>query len=112
MLETYSETYTAQQMELFLNTPSWYYVVFGICTITGVLSFYSLDTEKENCSTIVLSILSNSFCGTGLLDVRHTGHSTIGHRSYYNANASDCYKYLFIFLLQRCKTKQLAFIKL
>ena len=23
MLKTYSETYTAQQMELFLNTPNW-----------------------------------------------------------------------------------------
>ena len=47
MLETYSETYTDQQMELFLNTPSWYYVVFGICTITGVLASIALVVKKK-----------------------------------------------------------------
>jgi|TARA_B110000881_G_scaffold157933_1_gene140773 predicted MFS family arabinose efflux permease len=47
MLETYSETYTDQQMELFLNTPSWYYVVFGICTITGVLGSIAVLLKKK-----------------------------------------------------------------
>ena len=47
MLETYSETYTPQQMELFLNTPNWYYVVFGICTITGVLASIALLLKKK-----------------------------------------------------------------
>ena len=47
MLKTYSETYTAQQIELFLNTPSWYYVVFGICTITGVVGSIGLLFKKK-----------------------------------------------------------------
>ena len=47
MLETYGETYTPQEMELFLNTPSWYYVVFGICTITGVLASIALVVKKK-----------------------------------------------------------------
>ena len=47
MLETYSETYTPQQMELFLNTPNLYYVVFGICTITGVLASIALLLKKK-----------------------------------------------------------------
>tara|TARA_B110000003_G_scaffold274027_1_gene312951 strand:+ start:534 stop:977 length:444 start_codon:yes stop_codon:yes gene_type:complete len=47
MLKTYSETYTAQQMELFLNTPSWYYVFFGVCTITGVLASIALILKKK-----------------------------------------------------------------
>ena len=47
MLETYRETYTAQQMELFLNTPTWYYVVFGICTITGVAASIALLLKKK-----------------------------------------------------------------
>lgn len=47
MLETYSETYTDKQMELFLNTPSWYYVVFGVCTIKGVLASIALIMKKK-----------------------------------------------------------------
>ena len=47
MLETYRETYTAQQMELFLNTPTWYYVVFGICTITGVAASIALLLKNK-----------------------------------------------------------------
>jgi hypothetical protein len=47
MLETYGETYTPQQMELFLNTPSWYYVVFGICTLTGVLGSIAVLLKKK-----------------------------------------------------------------
>jgi len=47
MLETYGETYTPQQMELFLNTPFWYYVVFGICTITGVLGSIAVLLKKK-----------------------------------------------------------------
>ena len=47
MLETYGETYTPQEMELFLNTPSWYYVVFGICTITGVLGSIAVLLKKK-----------------------------------------------------------------
>lgn len=47
MLETYRETYTAQQMELFLNTPTWYYIVFGICTITGVAASIALLLKKK-----------------------------------------------------------------
>ena len=47
MLETYGDTYTPQQMELFLNTPSWYYVVFGICTITGVLGSIAVLLKKK-----------------------------------------------------------------
>ena len=47
MLETYGETYTPQEMELFLNTPSWYYVVFGICTLTGVLGSIAVLLKKK-----------------------------------------------------------------
>ena len=47
MLETYRETYTAQQMELFLNTPTWYYIVFGICTITGVAASIALLLKNK-----------------------------------------------------------------
>lgn len=47
MQETYLETYTAQQMELFLNTPTWYYVVFGICTITGVAASIALLLKNK-----------------------------------------------------------------
>ena len=47
MLETYSETYTEQQMELFLNTPSWYYVFFGVCTFTGVLASIALILKRK-----------------------------------------------------------------
>ena len=36
-----------QQMELFLNTPSWYYVFFGVCTITGVLASIALILKKK-----------------------------------------------------------------
>jgi hypothetical protein len=56
MLETYGETYTPQQMELFLNTPSWYYVVFGICTITGVLASFALLLKKK--IAVLLFLLS------------------------------------------------------
>ena len=98
MLETYSETYTEQQMELFLNTPSWYYVFFWCLYYHRGFGFYSPDTEKENCTAIVLSILINSFSDTGVLDISHPSHSAIRHRSYYNANVSNCYKYLFILL--------------
>ena len=47
MLKTYRETYSVQQMELFLNTPNWYYVVFGICTITGVAASIALLFKKK-----------------------------------------------------------------
>lgn len=47
MIETYSENYTAQQIELFLNTPTWYYVVFGICTTTGVAASVALLLRKK-----------------------------------------------------------------
>jgi hypothetical protein len=43
-------------MELFLNTPSWYYVVFGICTITGVLASFALLLKKK--IAVLLFLLS------------------------------------------------------
>ncbi len=54
MLETYRYTYTPQQMELFLNTPFWYYVVFGICTITGVLGSIAVLLKKKIAVTFLL----------------------------------------------------------
>ena len=47
MLETYKEMYTEEQVALFTNTPSWYYVFFGICTITGVLGCIALLLRKK-----------------------------------------------------------------
>lgn len=65
MLETYGETYTPQQMELFLNTPSWYYVVFGICTITGVLGSITLLLKKKIAVPLFLVSLVTVFVVQG-----------------------------------------------
>ncbi|MDC1373373.1 hypothetical protein N8274_04430 [Flavobacteriaceae bacterium] len=65
MLETYSETYTPQQMELFLNTPSWYYVVFGICTITGVLGSIAVLLKKKIAVPLFLVSLVTVFVVQG-----------------------------------------------
>ncbi|MGK0386877.1 MAG: hypothetical protein ACI849_001496 [Patiriisocius sp.] len=47
MLESYKETYTPEQIELFTNMPTWYYVLFGICTITGFLGSITLFVRKK-----------------------------------------------------------------
>lgn len=47
MLESYKELYTEEQVALFTNIPSWYYVVFGICTITGFLGCIALLLRKK-----------------------------------------------------------------
>ena len=65
MLETYGETYTPQQMELFLNTPSWYYVVFGICTITGVLGSIAVLLKKKIAVPLFLVSLVTVFVVQG-----------------------------------------------
>lgn len=65
MLETYGETYTPQQMELFLNTPSWYYVVFGICTITGFLGSITLLLKKKIAVPLFLVSLVTVFVVQG-----------------------------------------------
>ena len=65
MLETYSESYTPQQMELFLNTPSWYYVVFGICTITGVLGSIAVLLKKKIAVPLFLVSLVTVFVVQG-----------------------------------------------
>ena len=65
MLETYGETYTPQQMELFLNTPSWYYVVFGICTLTGVLGSIAVLLKKKIAVPLFLVSLVTVFVVQG-----------------------------------------------
>jgi len=65
MLETYGKSYTPQQMELFLNTPSWYYVVFGICTITGVLGSIAVLLKKKIAVPLFLVSLVTVFVVQG-----------------------------------------------
>jgi len=65
MLETYGKSYTPQQMELFLNTPNWYYVVFGICTITGVLGSITLLLKKKIAVPLFLVSLVTVFVVQG-----------------------------------------------
>jgi hypothetical protein len=41
------ETLTDAQIALFVNLPSWYYIVFGIAVITGVLGSILLLMRKK-----------------------------------------------------------------